>query len=80
MEGNDETFHDDALDFENCEILDSFSSSSFFPFFFFKKGKIKIWKHSWKKKFAKYLYAKRRPRGCSRETEYVYEFGRKAFE
>lgn len=32
-----ETFHDDALDFENCEILDSFSSFSFFPFFFKKR-------------------------------------------
>lgn len=32
------------------------------------------------KKFGKYLHAKRRPRGCWRGAEYVYEFARKAFE
>lgn len=68
------------------KIVDSSSSSSLPKLFFKKKEKEKKERKDKnletfvEKKFGKYLHAKRRPRGCWRGAEYVYEFARKAFE
>ena len=82
-ERTEETFHDNALDFESCE--DRWFFFFFFPsqIIFFKKKRKRKEKNLEtfvEKKFGKYLHAKRRPRGWWRGAEYVYEFARKAFE
>lgn len=74
-----ETFHDDALDFESCE--DRWFFFFFFPsqIIFFKKKKkkkrkkekIKIWKHSWKKNSAN-IYTRKEDRVAVGEEQNTF--------